>query len=204
MNTETLLQLLWDGENGDAGTAMILADFLEGNGHGDLSADLRTDARQGLSFLSGDPGVISYHGGTANRTRITHEKPRKLGVLPGENDRGHRRSMYFRMEVARRARQDDYGNVLSRRGPTPAERAIACRKAWADVLLVSCYRYRPTPPAVRVDFPKSPYPLYAEANGRAARDLALWLTHAFPGYTRVHHGEPADRSVLQNLDWVVL
>jgi hypothetical protein len=56
---------------------------------------------------------------------------------------------------------------------------------------------------VRVDFPKSPYPLYAEANVRAARDLARWLARVFPQYTRVIHGEPADRSVLLEVDWVL-
>jgi hypothetical protein len=56
---------------------------------------------------------------------------------------------------------------------------------------------------VRVEFPKSPYPIYAPTD-RAARDLALWLMHAFPGDTRVHDGEPTDRTVLQKVDWAVL
>jgi hypothetical protein len=109
--------------------------------------------------------------------------------------------MSFRERVSQEVRHDD--RRWDRLFPAPGSRAAACRKAWGDVLVVSCYRIRPTPPAVRVTFPKSPIPLYSPANDRAARDLSRWLARAFPNHTGVHAGEPADRTVLQNLDWVI-
>jgi hypothetical protein len=201
VNQETLLRLIWDAEDDQDGAALALAVYLEVNGHGgDLIAELRESARYHRGELSGPNGHLIVH--FRHIMKDVHERLIDAGVLPGKGDPVHHKAWWFRANILVNARGHNLRHQVSL-FPTPESRADACRQLYG-ALKVACYPERPTPPAVRVEYPKSPYPIYAPGNDRASRGLSLWLTNSFPRYPRVTIGEPADLSLLHNFDWVVL
>jgi hypothetical protein len=187
MDTAILSQLVLDGESDETGAiGPILADYLDEHGHDDLAARLRT------------PGPLPQ-----SRVFNAHSALARRGVLPGGGGENHLRALWFRYLAAGQDRLAPGWVPVCRAGLRPGARASRLRRVycWLDV---SCYRTRPTPRAVRVAFPLIAPALYRPVNDQTAELLGRWLPRHFPHYPRVVIGEPDDRSVLRDADWIVV